>query len=89
MRTSARRLAAASFALTAALSVTACSGEGDVDADVPNVDVSGGDLDVDAPEVDVSGGDLDVDAPSPDAPDVDVDADVENPEDRDSEAGNG
>jgi hypothetical protein len=54
----------ATLLLTVPLTVTACSG-GDVDAELPSVDVDGGNLDVETPEVD--------------APDVDaeVDADVE------------
>lgn len=72
------RTALAALFLSVPLALTGCSGEGDVDVDAPNVEVTPGDLDVDAPEVD---------APDVDVPDVDVDADVEEDEDADEEAG--
>ena len=92
------RTALAALFLSVPLVLTGCSGEGDVDVDAPNVEVTPGDLDVDAPEVeapdvdapDVDAPDVDapdVDAPDVDVPDVDVDADVENTEDADGEAG--
>ena len=63
----------AALLLAAPLALTGCSGEADVSAEAPNVNVTPGDVDVDVPE--------------PDAPDVDVDADVEDPEDADGAAG--
>lgn len=61
----------AALLLAVPLSLTACSG-GDIDAEVPNVDVDGGNVDVEAPEIDAP----DVDAPDVDA-EVDADVDVE------------
>ena len=71
MKRSSVRIAA--VLLAAPLVLTGCSGDGDIDVDAPNVQVTPGDVDVDVPE--------------PDAPDVDVDADVEDPEDADGQAG--
>ena len=77
----------AAIALAIPLLLTGCSGDGDVDVNAPNVEVTPGDVDVDAPEVDAPDVDApDVDAPDVDAPDVDVDADVEEEGDADEEA---
>ncbi len=58
----------AAVLLAAPLVLTACSGDGDLDVDAPNVEVTPGDVDVDVPSVDV---------PDVDVPDVEVSADVD------------